>query len=973
MVLGNRLETVPRPAVEALVRPVRGIDHVAVLAVSAARRAGGRVIGLDRHDRRAGLDAIAPVDVLPAGHAVREAPADLRGAASSLVVVAADSRGRVPRIPDPRPERRLRIGYVSGDLRYHSVAFFIAPVIEQHDRENFEITCYANVARPDANTERLEALCDRWRDVASLGDAEVAAWIRRDEIDILVDLSGHTVGNRLPVFARKPAPVQVTYLGYPNTTGLDGMDYRLTDSQADPVGMTESLHSESLVRLEHGFLCFQPLEACPAIRDPDASDAATEITFGSFNELLKVTPTTVAAWCQILDRVPGSRLLIKGTTLGDEGTRQIVLDRFREHGIDAGRVRLIGRTRTLEEHLELYNGIDVALDTYPYNGTTTTCEALWMGVPVVTRCGKVHASRVGSSLLARVGLDDLVAGDESEYIEKAVALAEDVVRRRRLRGELRDRMRESPLMASTAFTRALESAYREMWRSACAAAESRSTGESDRIGTMSVRIKDGIHVRVPADLNELTPYVLLEQEDWFEDEIEFVRCLVGSGMRCLDIGANYGVFSLTLARRVGPDGRIWSFEPTADTARFLTESLAENDFRNVTLMPMALSRASGTAKLVTHADSEHNYITDRVANDDEIEIVDVRTLDDVAGEFQIQDVDFVKMDAEGAEIAILEGGEKFLESESPVLMFEVKYRQGMNWNLIDALQTRGFEIYRLVPGLQILVPFDRDRFDPYLLNLFAVKPDRARSLASHEIAVRDSPGNSPDGLDEENLMQSVLARRPYAAALWHVWREAPRSSAGDSPREWPRGLVLYCRAWDASASMSDRFEALCAAHAVLSVPVSGSAEMARLFSLARVSWELGFRHQAIDALGAISKIGESGIGFTGAEPFLAVSPRFDAIEPGNTFEQWCVASVVDQMQTLSAYSSYFVGEQALGVLEMLRHSPFQCAEMERRRQLVRMRGRMQAYPEPSPLLDHRSEGNLNPEFWSRGAGEAKRA
>jgi predicted O-linked N-acetylglucosamine transferase (SPINDLY family)/predicted SAM-dependent methyltransferase len=368
------------------------------------------------------------------------------------------------RILRAEPERQLRIGYVSADFRFHSVAFFMSALLEQHDRDGFKVFCYANVPEPDGNTERLTALSDHWRDVSTLHDDEMAAMVRRDSIDILVDLSGHTVGNRLSVFARRPAPIQVTYLGYPNTTGLSVMDYRLTDDITDPRGSSEHLHSEELVRLPHGFLSYQPLPTCPDVRERDGSSG---VTFASFNELLKITPPIVDAWCEILERTPNSRLLIKGTTLADEGTRGRVIQRFVENGIAEDRLELIGRTPTLESHLELYNRVDVALDTFPYNGTTTTCEALWMGVPVVSLTGYVHAARVGKSILSAVGLDDLATDDIEAYADCAVALAGDVERRREFRRTLRGRMGASTLMDPSRFTRDLETAFRDMWRRAC--------------------------------------------------------------------------------------------------------------------------------------------------------------------------------------------------------------------------------------------------------------------------------------------------------------------------------------------------------------------------------------------------------------------------------------------------------------------------------------------------------------------------
>jgi FkbM family methyltransferase len=257
-------------------------------------------------------------------------------------------------------------------------------------------------------------------------------------------------------------------------------------------------------------------------------------------------------------------------------------------------------------------------------------------------------------------------------------------------------MRGSALMDAQGHTRRIESAYREMWRRVCTAADGGQSVERDAGATMSVAVKGGIHVHVPAGIEELTPYVLLEQEDWFEDEIHFVRRMLQAGMRCLDVGANYGVFSLSCARQVGPEGRVWSFEPTSRTADFLSTSIRENGFENVSLMRVALSSVSGTAKLVTHADSEHNYLTEEVTNGNRCEIVDVRSLDDLVSEQGLENIDFVKMDAEGAEIAILEGGERFFERESPVVLFEFKYREGANWELVEAVQARGFEIYRLV-------------------------------------------------------------------------------------------------------------------------------------------------------------------------------------------------------------------------------------------------------------------------------------
>jgi len=375
----------------------------------------------------------------------------------------------LPHDNDPEPGRTLRIGYCSADFRDHAVARFIEPVLRHHDRGRFVVTCYSNVSVPDATSTRLTGLADRFVNLAGMPDHEAAALIRRDRIDILVDLSGHTAGNRLTLFARKPAPIQVTWLGYPQTTGLEAMDYRFTDAVSDPPGASERFHSERLLRLPAGFSCFAPpAEAPPVGALPALSRGA--VSFGSFNNPAKITPETVALWAGALRLVPGSRMLVKGYALADPGSRARLLGLFAAQGIEAGRLELRGNTAGYQEHLQLYGAVDIALDSFPYNGTTTTCEALWMGVPVVTLAGGSHRSRVGASLLHRVGLSDLVAGVPEEFQGLAAALAQDLERLARLRGALRQQMADSPLTDGPGFTGHLETAYRSIWGTWCAQA-----------------------------------------------------------------------------------------------------------------------------------------------------------------------------------------------------------------------------------------------------------------------------------------------------------------------------------------------------------------------------------------------------------------------------------------------------------------------------------------------------------------------
>jgi predicted O-linked N-acetylglucosamine transferase (SPINDLY family) len=366
---------------------------------------------------------------------------------------------------DRSPERRLRIGYVSADFHQHPVRHFLQPLLEHHDRANFEIYCYCNSRRADNVTAHFKHSCNVWRDIVDLPDEEVAAQVRSDAIDVLVDLSGHTGGNRLCVFARRPAPVQTTYLGYANTTGMTAIDYRLTDALADPPGMTDALNVEKLWRLPGCAWCYHPSEDAPEIQ-PRGNGP---ITFGCFNAYAKINARMVDLWAQLLKRAPGSRLLLKSTGAGQASSRRRLTDQFAQCGISSDRIEMRGQIAGSRAHLELYGQVDVALDTYPYHGTTTTCESLWMGVPVVSLSGRTHISRVGVSLLTYAGLPELIAQTPEEYVRLAAALAGDLPRLAELRRTLRPRMQASALLDAPRFALDVEAAYRQMWRAWCLA------------------------------------------------------------------------------------------------------------------------------------------------------------------------------------------------------------------------------------------------------------------------------------------------------------------------------------------------------------------------------------------------------------------------------------------------------------------------------------------------------------------------
>lgn len=364
-----------------------------------------------------------------------------------------------PHANDPTPDRRIRVGYVSGDFREHSVAYFIEPILANLDSRNIEIFCYYNNPHEDRVTRRLISYADHWRSIFGVSDKDAATLIRQDAIDILVDLSGHTALNRLLVFARKPAPVQVTWIGYPATTGLSAMDYRLTNIYVSPPGWNEHYHTETLVRLSAS-ACFQPEVALPEINALPALKNGY-LTFASFHAPNKITPVTISLWAKLLSELPTAKLVLAPDTAQDHITRQL-----QELGIAADRLVFFCH-QPLPQYLALHNQIDIMLDTFPYNGSTASRHSLWMGVPVLTLAGRQAVSRVGLALMTQLGLEAFAAEGEEEFVANAHRWANDLDGLAQVRSALREKMQNAPFSKPALMVDELEAVYREMWRKWC--------------------------------------------------------------------------------------------------------------------------------------------------------------------------------------------------------------------------------------------------------------------------------------------------------------------------------------------------------------------------------------------------------------------------------------------------------------------------------------------------------------------------
>ena len=370
----------------------------------------------------------------------------------------------------PDPERPIRVGLLSGDMRDHSVAFFVEPFLRHADpRVSFEIFSNCAPMALDATSQRLRGYAAAWHDCGHMPHNAIDAFIRSRNIDVLIELGGHSGEPRLLALIEKPAPVLITAIGYPNTTGVPAIDWRLVDAITDPPG-SERFCTERLLRIDPCFLCYTAPTQAP---EPALPDASQPITFGSFNNATKIGARSVELWSRVLQAVPGSRLLMKAQSLTDSTGRKVILERFAAAGISPDRLELVSYSKTRDEHLRLYNRVHVALDTVPYNGTTTTCEALWMGVPVITTLGDRHAARVSASLLHAAGHPELVAQDTDAFVHIAASLAQDRQRLAALRTSLRGEMVASPLMDAPGYAARFHAAVRDCWKQWCA---SRQTG-----------------------------------------------------------------------------------------------------------------------------------------------------------------------------------------------------------------------------------------------------------------------------------------------------------------------------------------------------------------------------------------------------------------------------------------------------------------------------------------------------------------
>ena len=465
--------------------------------------------------------------------------------------------------------------------------------------------------------------------------------------------------------------------------------------------------------------------------------------------------------------------------------------------------------------------------------------------------------------------------------------------------------------------------------------------------TINLMLVDGVQVVVPNSLNLITPYVLLEQQDWFEDEIKFLRRLLQPGQKVIDIGANYGVYALSMAQTVGPTGCVWAFEPASETAKLLAEGIGVNGFTQIVLDRSALSNTCGTAQLSLNQNSELNALVHDMPSTMGSETVSLVTLDECMKKYGWRDIAFLKIDAEGEEANILKGGNQFFAELSPLVQYEVKAGEDLHLELVHGFTTLGYNSYRLMPGLGLLVPFDAEsKPDGYLLNLFCCKPDRAAQLATNGYLLDSAawlPGTGAEWLDEMSKKSKdstmyrwrhTIATLPYGVQLTSLWEQ---TTAMGRSTEVEDALFFYALSRDTTLSSTERFGALEMSFNLLKTLSEKEPSHLRLSSLARVARDYGARSLAVDAL---QKMIASVVEHTQAdpgEPFLPPVERFDSLPPGEDFDNWIVAAALEEIERLGSFSSFYTGPAARQRLEMIRALGFGSDEMKRRLELLEKR------------------------------------
>jgi len=876
-------------------------------------------------------------------------------------------------------DKRLRLGFISGGFRTHPVGWMITSALENLPKDQFEIYCYTTNNRYDKITKRIHAVADRWQSVIGYNDEVIARMIKEDEIDILVELSGHSADTRLRTVAKEPAPVIVKWVGgLFNTTGLQSVDYLITDHQETPAG-EEKFYTEKLVRMPDDYICFLPPDYAPEVAELPAK-VNGYITFGCFNNPTKVNDEILARWASIMEIVPKSRLFLKSKQYDTPALRERIIEMMENCGITADRILFEGQSPH-DELLECYNRVDIALDPWPYSGGLTTCEALWMGVPVISKPGPTFAGRHSVTHLHNAGFPEWIAETWEDYTEKIVELASDTEKLAEIRAGIRSKVADSPICDGRRFGAHLSKAFREMWKqrvegyakqlpegewqdhieiketakdeySRKDAMEqvkeiesefiNRETGEVvqkarnhanghvngnghltggkalqatvEKPEVYKIETADGVTICTPPDLKMMTPYVLLEQNDWHERETIFIRDYLKAGMNVVDVGAGFGVYSLPAAKRVGKGGTVFSFEPGAAARKHLEMSKLENGFENLEVIGKAVSDKGGN-----HTWQEAQTPELSKLDEDGNEEVAAVTLDNwwqFEGE---PNVDLVKIDVNGDEAKALAGAKTVLEKETPLLLISINEKNADTF--AGNLNKQGYSLYEYIPGPGILAEHDIEAgTDPYIQNLIAIHESELKELKTagwvHDESVVPQEVN-PD------LWRTELSKLPWTEELMCQW-EKHGEPEGVSQYLQALNYLIAAEQIDIQSSELEQPRSqkavllLNAAQLLIGLYNQGANSTSVVFTLVRTMNALGKRSQAVEVMQKLietTKLGQENMNVD--LPFVLPIPEQDKAAIKTDLSKWLMVKTVEAWILLKDVSMYFSGEQERKLMEVL--------------------------------------------------------
>ncbi|WP_246481709.1 FkbM family methyltransferase [Natronogracilivirga saccharolytica] len=892
---------------------------------------------------------------------------------------APEIRPERPVPADKSPDRKLRVGFISGGFFRHPVGWMITEALENLPDDQFEIICYTNNNINDLITKRIHAASDEWKPIVGYSDEVVGQMIRDDEVDILVELSGHSAYNRLKTVAMEPAPVIVKWVGgLFNTSGLRAMDYLITDWHESPEG-EEPCYTEKLIRMPDDYICFLPPEYAPEV-GPLPAEEKGYITFGCFNNPTKVNSRLIEKWAEIMHRVPDSRLFLKSKQYDTAMFTDSIISQMESAGIARERLIFEGMSPH-PELLDAYNRVDIALDPWPYSGGLSTCEALWMGVPVVTLPGPTFAGRHSTTHLMNAGLPEMVTGSREDYIAKAVALASDKEALAELRAGLRERVRLSALCDGERFGAHLAVAFREMWKQRVAGWESAddewrdhiaveagvsvtkksavekeeavanasgngaqqasgdinangngtlspetngnpvkgSTGngsvDSNEEKTWKIETKDDVTICTPADLNMLTPYVLLEQEQWYEPELQFVRDYLKPGMSVVDVGAGFGVYALPMAKKVGPGGKVYAFEAGSLARRHLEMSKLENGFEQLEVIGRAVSETPGKAVLKHGKTPEESTIV-ADGQGDEVNLVTL----DAWWEFEGRpEVGLLKIDVNGEETAALKGAQQLVKEEKPLLLIALSGQNSRDFAEVAA--GFGYILYEYVPGANILTEHDANAgADPYLLNLIAIHQSQRGAAKEAGWLYDEAVATYEPKID---LWKTELAKLPWTDELMEQCKSIEVS--GDTEK-YVKALNYLLAAeqievFGAAAGHAGSKKAkllLAAAQMLINLYNQGTESAPVVFTLVRTLHALGKQGQAVAVMQKLiqtTSLGQENMSLD--LPFMLPVSGQDHAPVKTGLAKWLMVRTVESWIQLKDVSTYRSGPQERKMMEVL--------------------------------------------------------